>query len=102
MAMALPGKAVHVGLHLWLEAGMKGSADVAPSLSSIQRNVGISRFAAGRGLAALEVAGLVAVERHAGRKPRVRLLEATDAIERTTVLRGRRAHLALVRAEPVR
>lgn len=102
LAMALPGKAVHVGLHLWFEAGMTGSADVAPSLSSMQRNAGVSRFAASRGLAVLEAAGLVAVERHAGRKPRVRLLDATDAVERAAVLRRRRAHLVLVQAEPIR
>jgi hypothetical protein len=40
--------------------------------------MGISRFAASRGLSALEGAGLVSVVRHAGRKPQVEIV-ATPA-----------------------
>ena len=97
-AMSLPGRALHVGLRLWLESGMARSMDVAPSLSSMERDAGVSRFAASRGLAALEAAGLVAVERHAGRKPRVRLLDATNSGVRGPASQARRVHLELVRA----
>jgi hypothetical protein len=81
---------------------MTKSVDVAPSLSSMRRDAGVSRFAASRGLAALEAAGLVAVERHAGRKPRVRLLDATNASVPKPAPSARKARLTLVRGEPSR
>lgn len=74
-AMGLRGKALHVAMVLWHHAGLQKSRHVAVSMSAFVE-FGISRFTAARGLAALEAAGLVAVERHAGRKPRVRLNDA--------------------------
>jgi len=75
-AMALPGKALHVGLNLWLLAGMCKSATVSLSLSSCER-FGVSRYAARRGLKKLMQAGLVAAELTRGRKARVTILDAT-------------------------
>ncbi|HTB77318.1 MAG TPA: hypothetical protein VK762_28935 [Polyangiaceae bacterium] len=72
-AMSLPGRALHVGLHVWQLAGMRGSAVVALSLSRL----GVERTSASRGLAALERAGLVQVARGRGRKPIVTILAPT-------------------------
>src|SRR5579864_7117175 len=73
-AARLRGKALHVAVALWFLAGLKGSGRVALSLSSLAE-MGIDRFAASRGLAALEKNGLVSVIRHSGRKPIVTLLD---------------------------
>lgn len=71
--MSLPGKALHVAVQVWLQVGLTKSKQVSISMSGMAR-MGVSRFAASRGLAALEKAGLVSVVRHAGRKPVVMLL----------------------------
>lgn len=72
-AMALPGKALHVGVMAWFRAGLKRNKEVAVSLSRF-REVGISRSSASRALSRLEKAGLVSVSRGRGRKPVVTLL----------------------------
>jgi hypothetical protein len=72
-AMSLPGKALHVGIQVWHQMGLTRSSEVSISMSGMNR-MGVSRFAASRGLAALEKAGLVSVDRHAGRKPVVSIL----------------------------
>src|SRR5512143_775900 len=54
-----PGKALHVGIALWFEAGRTRSNKVPLSLTGMERTMEVSRFAAARGLAALEKAGLV-------------------------------------------
>jgi hypothetical protein len=69
-----PGQALAVGLEVWFQAGLKKSDTVALSLSSLLAMMGVHRDAARRGLGALESAGLVRVERHAGRKPIVTIL----------------------------
>lgn len=71
--MSLPGKALHVAVRLWFGAGLGSTRTLAVSMTSLQE-AGVSRFAAARGLHALERAGLVSVERHVGRKPIVTLL----------------------------
>jgi DNA-binding MarR family transcriptional regulator len=76
-AGALPGKALHVAIRLWHEVGLTRTSKVSISMTGMAR-MGISRFAASRGLSALEAAGLVSVVRHAGRKPQV-LMVATPA-----------------------
>lgn len=78
-ASALPGKALAVGIEVHHLVGMKKVTRVALNLSRMARN-GVSRWAASRGLAELEEAGLVLVERHSGRRPIVTLLqyEASD------------------------
>lgn len=70
----LPGKALHVGLAIWHRAGLNCGATVSISLSGLMRELGVQRDAGRRGLQALEDAGLVKVERHAGRKPVVTIL----------------------------
>ena len=76
-----PGKALQVALALWLWAGITKCGVVALSLSRLDADVGVSRDAGRRGLEALEAAGLVSVERHAGRKPVVTLLDVSDSAD---------------------
>lgn len=73
LALPLPGRAIHVALHLWLEAGFARSKNVSVSLRRIATAVGCGRATASRGLEALASAGLVTVHRLPGRKPRVTL-----------------------------
>lgn len=75
-AASLPGRALHMGNVLWYWAGITRTRVVAISLSRVAREFGVSRTALARGLAALERAELVSVERHAGRKPTVTLHDA--------------------------
>ena len=76
-AMELPGSALHVAIKLWFLAGLNRSRVVVVPLSRIE---GVSRWTASDGLKHLEEAGLVVVERHAGRKPIVTLLDTPPAV----------------------
>jgi len=80
MAGRMPGKALLVGIEVWFQAGLKRSTEVTISLSRF-RLFGVSRFAAARGLRALERAGLISVVRHPGRKPLVRILDSPTTSE---------------------
>jgi hypothetical protein len=75
-AGGLPGKALHVGLAIWFLVGLRKSYVVALSLSAVARDFGMDRATASRGLGKLARAGLVAVERHPGRKVTVRVVHA--------------------------
>jgi hypothetical protein len=75
-AMKLPGRALHVGIYVWFFAGMSRSETVVLTMSRLQRELGFSRATATRGLAALEAADLVSVERATGRAPRVTIRRA--------------------------
>jgi len=75
-AMRLPGKALAVGLLLWLERGMKGRRTVHFCLSRAATD-GIPTTTARRAIRALERAGLVRVERKPGRGLNVTILDAT-------------------------
>ncbi len=70
-----PGKALHVAIVLWLLAGIKRTRTVALS-GSVLRGFGVNRHSGYRGLASLEAAGLVGVDRHPGRNPIVTIWEA--------------------------
>ena len=70
------GRALRVGLALWFLAGLKGSGIVKPTWKTWER-FGLSPDAGRRGLATLERAGLVTVDRHPGSCPVVTILEAT-------------------------
>jgi hypothetical protein len=84
LAARLPGRALHTGLVLWYWAGITKRRVVAPSLSRAEREFGVSRTALARGLAALEHADLVSVDRRAGRKPVVTLLDAPRSVASAT------------------
>jgi hypothetical protein len=84
-AGALPGKALHVAVRLWHEVGLTRTLKVSISMTGMAR-MGISRFAASRGLSALEGAGLVTVVRHAGRKPQVVVVATTAALSSAAVV----------------
>ncbi|MGO9834577.1 MAG: hypothetical protein ACLP1X_10200 [Polyangiaceae bacterium] len=73
--MRLEGKALHVGLEIWYRAGLQRRREVVLSLSKVADAGTFDRATAARGLAALERAGLVRVERAVGRAPRVTLLD---------------------------
>lgn len=75
LAAALPGKALVVALELWLWAGIKNRRAVSISLSNLRVSPDTSRSGASRGLAALQNAGLVSVQRRPGRRPDVTLVE---------------------------
>jgi hypothetical protein len=72
-----PGKALHVAIAAWHQAAMARSATVPLSLSDLAGDLGVLRDAARRGLEALEAAGLVRVERCAGRRPLVTILDVS-------------------------
>jgi hypothetical protein len=73
-AMGLPGKAIHVALHLWRESGWQKQRTVRLRLRG-ELPSGLNRWAARRGLRALEGAGLVKVTRRPGRALEVTLLD---------------------------
>lgn len=81
-AGATPGRGLHVGVALWLESGMGHSATVVLSYVRLAE-MGVNRYAARRGLRALEKTGLVSVERRRGRSPRVTINPAP--VDRTPV-----------------
>lgn len=66
-ANALPGKAGQVGIALWFLAGVKKSR-IVKITAEAERLAGCVRQTFAKGLAALEAAGLVAVERKPGQK----------------------------------
>ena len=71
-AARLPGRALHVGIVLWLESGLRSSAIVALRQQHL-RDLGVDRYAGYRGLSRLEQADLVDVQRHPGRLSAVTL-----------------------------
>jgi hypothetical protein len=73
-AMALPGKALAVGLMLWLQCGITGQYTVTFCLSRAVAE-GISTTTARRAMRALESAGLVSIRRWPGRGLEVTILE---------------------------
>jgi hypothetical protein len=71
-ACRLRGKALAVGLALWFKAGTQRDSATVVLSSKLLRRFGVADRKAGyRGMTALEDAGLVEVERHRGRCPRV-------------------------------
>ena len=76
-AAELPGKAaLAVGLALWFERGRRKSDEVTLTTTICRRFGVVDRKGKYRGLAALEEAGLVAVEWRPNRNPVVTILEA--------------------------
>lgn len=73
--MKLPGKSLHVGVLLWLEAGIKRNRTVRLNLSAMATKIGIHVDTARRGLRALETAGLASVVTHPGQALEVTILD---------------------------
>jgi hypothetical protein len=73
-AMALPGRALAVGLVVWFEAGCKTRRTVSVSLARLGR-AGLSEGAARRGLRLLERARLISIAYPPGRGLVVTILE---------------------------
>ena len=75
-AIALPGSALAVGLVVWFKVGCESDSKAIPVCPDLLARFGIKYHTARRGLGHLEQAGLVSVERHSGRCPRVTLKRA--------------------------
>lgn len=73
-AAKLPGKSLHVGLAVWLLAGLE-QGDVVKLTAKAINTFGVSRESLRRSLRALEQAGLVSVARRHGRCPVVTILD---------------------------
>jgi hypothetical protein len=63
-AAGLPGKALHLALCLWQQAGWRRRRTVKLCLTRV--GLGVSEYAGRRALRLLEAAGLVSVERQPG------------------------------------
>ena len=74
LAAELRGQALAVGLALWFERGCAKREEIIVSHGLLSQ-LNVSPKAGSRALRALEAAGLVSVQRHAGRCPRVTLLK---------------------------
>jgi hypothetical protein len=68
------GRGFQVAIALWFLSGLNHQARTVRLSSAVLREFGVDRHAGYRGLKALEMAGLVRVDRHAGRLPRVTIL----------------------------
>jgi DNA-binding transcriptional ArsR family regulator len=71
-AGCLPGRALHVGISIWHWHFIKKERTITLSIRKLVE-IGVKRGSAYRALSALEEAGLISVERHVGRSPRVTL-----------------------------
>ena len=76
-AMRLPGKALHVAVVLWQEAGFRKSRHVKFRMSKIDR-VGFTRWTARRALVNLEEAKLIKIDRKPGQLLQVEILEVEE------------------------
>ncbi len=76
-AAQLPGKSLHVAVALWAIGELQNSRVVMLSNTTSLR-FGLDRNAKYRALAWLEEAGLISVQRKAGRAPLVTILEVRN------------------------
>jgi len=70
------GSALKVAIALWHQAGLNRQASTVKLSTTVLRGLGVGRHSAYRGLADLERARLVTVDRQAGRSPVVTILGA--------------------------
>lgn len=70
------GSGFQVAIALWYLSGLNRQSKTVKLSGSVLREMGVERHAGYRGLAALEQAGLVSVERPSGQSPVVTLLSA--------------------------
>ena len=71
------GRGLRAGLALWYLAGVKKNRTVKPTWA-VWKRLGLPPDGGRHGLAALEQAGLVAVDRHPGRCPVVTILDCPE------------------------
>ncbi len=76
-AARLPGRTLALALALWFQSGRTGNRQ-ANLTSPILARFGVNRKALYRGLQALEMAGLVRVDRRRGKNPAVEILDAPE------------------------
>ena len=74
------GSGFKVAIAIWFLSGLNHQARTVKLSGSVLRELGVGRHASYRGLAALERAGLVSVERLPGQSPMITILGlgATD------------------------
>jgi hypothetical protein len=75
------GSGFTVGIIIWFLCGLKKSRARIRLKGAVVRRFGLTRYACYRGLADLEKALLVSVERHPGRNPLVTVLPVPDQEE---------------------
>ena len=73
-AARLPGKTLHVAVAIWFVAGLKNNRTIR-FRPAVGRGLGLSRYAAYTGLAALEKLGLIQVDRQRGRSPIITIVD---------------------------
>jgi len=78
-AAKLPGKALAVGVWLWFSSGLTRCPTIKFSVGHLE-DWGVPPTTARRALKSLEGAGLVKVERHAGRKALITLNPAGQGV----------------------
>ncbi len=72
----LPGKALHVAIHILYLKGMNKSETFSFNLSAMSRLWKIDRSSVSRGLKCMEKEGLIKVERNHGRKSTVIIIDS--------------------------
>ena len=72
-ASSLPGKSLQISMALWFLKGVTRKNTVKLS-GKLVRSFGVSRSTLYRGLAEMENAGLISIQRHKGRSPIVTIL----------------------------
>ena len=75
------GSGFTVGIIIWYLCGLSKSRACIRLKGSVVRRFGLTRYACYRGLADLEKALLVSIERHPGRNPLVTVLPVPDQEE---------------------
>ena len=78
-AASLPGKASQVAMGLWYRAGLTNDRNITVGRRLLDE-FGVGRKAAYNSLQRLEKAGLISVVRHAGRCPRVTILDHHEEV----------------------
>lgn len=73
-ANSLPGKALAVGLVLWLYRALKKSVSVKVGINDIVEKIHVAPDTVRRGLQALERAGLIEIKRESGQKNTITLV----------------------------
>lgn len=79
-AADLPGKTLNVAIALWWQHGMSKGKPIKLTQTAL-RYLNVERDAASAGLARLELAGLVEVERKPGQRPSISILTCIQEVD---------------------